>query len=382
MKEAAEAPGFAEVVRLLEGGVGRAFPAGALYCARDGHGTLSIAVGEADLETWFDLASLTKALCTSVLCMRLVEAGRLDLAEEVLPGVSVRALLSHTSGLPAWRALYAEVCPGRDLTEVPSREARALVSAAAAATGREKAGERAVYSDLGFILLGDFLERKLAARLDVAFAEFAAALGADVGFRPLDSAAQAVPASRCAKTRRESAARELLSGVVHDDNARAMLGVAGHAGLFGTAAGVARVAAALLDAYVGAQTAGQRALGLSSETVQRFFALPSGPQLATFGLGWDHPNGESVATAAPSSAGRLWPRNGVGHLGYTGCSLWLDLTSRTICVLLTNRVCAPTPAQATAAQAELKALRPALHDAVLRAYGRYITPGESLGPIH
>src|SRR5262249_15341797 len=149
------------------------------------------------------------------------------------------------------------------------------------------------------------------------------ALSAEVGFAPLDRAA--VPLKRCAPTRRESPARELLCAQVHDDNARAMLGVGGHAGLFGTAAGVHRFAAALLDAHSDAGTAAQRALGIRSATVRRFFLPCTAPGLSTtWGLGWDHPDplpppaADGTFLPATSSAGNLWPRTGVGHLGFTG----------------------------------------------------------------
>jgi len=370
---ACERAGWDEVVALLESAVDRTFPAAALYCRRGGRPTVSVAVGAAELTTWFDLASLTKALCTSVLCMRLVEAGKLDLDEQVMPGVAVRALLRHTSGLPAWRPLFLDAGAGRDLTLVPGAGGRQAIVAAAAQAERSRE-PRAVYSDLGFILLGDFLEQRTGERLDAQFARLAAALGADIGFRPFDSAAHAVPAERCAPTRRESDGRELLQGVVHDDNARAMLGVAGHAGLFGTAAGVALLVEALLDVYQGAGTAAQQAIGVSAPTLRRFWALPAacamaGPA-ATFGLGWDHPtpSAPGAASAAVSSAGRLWPRDGVGHLGYTGCSLWIDPGSRAFVILLSNRVCAATSAAAESTHAGIKALRPALHDAVLRAW--------------
>jgi CubicO group peptidase (beta-lactamase class C family) len=362
-----------EVLALLHGGVGSTYGAATVSFGRGGE-TFSAAVGDADLSTVFDLASLTKALCTSLLCMRLVDAGQLDLDEPVLPGVPVRALLSHRSGLPAWRPLFREAVPDRDLSVASDADARQAVIAAAAGTARGALATRVVYSDLGFILLGDFLERRLCERLDATFFRLAAqlGLGGDLGFRPLDFAAQAVPASRCAPTRRETEPRELLRGVVHDDNARAMLGVAGHAGLFGTAPAVARLALAILDAYHDAGSGAQRALGVSAATVRRFFAqpppLPSGTA-ATFGLGWDHPEPLLDGAATTSSAGSRWSRDGVGHLGFTGCSLWLEPAARTFVVFLTNRVCVATTSEAERTHAAIKALRPALHDAVIAALG-------------
>jgi CubicO group peptidase (beta-lactamase class C family) len=227
-----------------------------------------------------------------------------------------------------------------------------------------------VYSDLGFILLGDLLERLVGERLDVQFARLAAQLGVEVGFRPLDRPL-AVAADRCPITNRETADREPLRGVVHDDNARAMLGVAGHAGLFGTAAAVAAIGEALLDCYHDSGSRRQRSIGLTAATVRHFWALPTAPPGATFGLGWDHPTPAlpgADAAAALSSAGRWWPRTGVGHLGFTGCSLWIDPPLRLCVVLLSNRVAVTTPEQAAQTQAGIRALRPALHDAVRCAY--------------
>lgn len=362
---------FSDVLSLLHGGVGSVYSAAVLSFGRGGE-QLSAAAGDADLSTVFDLASLTKALCTSLLCMRLVDAGHLDLDEPVLPDVPVRALLAHRSGLPAWLPLFRQADAARDLSLSSDADGRQRVVAEAARVVRGPLDERVVYSDLGFILLGDFLERRLGERLDATFFRLASALGVgrELGFRPLDFAAQAVPSRRCAPTRRETAARELLRGVVHDDNCRAMLGVAGHAGLFGTVTAVARLAQAILDAYHDDGSEAQRALGVSAATVRRFFAQPpplSGGSAATFGLGWDHPEPLRDGAPSTSSAGSRFSRDGVGHLGFTGCSLWLEPAARTFVVFLTNRVCVATTAEAERTHAAIKALRPALHDAVIGA---------------
>lgn len=368
----AEPSPWAEPRRLLASGVGSIYPAAGLLCRR-GHATaFAAAVGAAELGTWFDIASLTKALCVSVLCMRALASSRLRLDEEVLPGVCVESLLRHESGLPAWLPLYA----------APPPPSRAAIFAAAAAAPREPVGTRAVYSDLGFILLARWLEQRLDQRLDEAFAALISPLGCELGFRPLDRDPAQLPvaAERCAPTRRESPERELLQGVVHDDNARALLGVSGHAGLFATLTGVADLSSALLDAYHGCDTAAAAALAIPSPIVRRFFALPDAEPRAghapgsTWGLGWDHPSPRPAAGDlhhAPSSAGSLWPRHGVGHLGFTGCSLWLDpgptRAAALSVVFLSNRVCVATPAEAAATQAAIKRLRPALHDAVYLA---------------
>lgn len=361
--------GLTEAAERLAGAVGVAFPAAVLCCGR-GELELERAVGDADAQTWFDIASLTKALGTSLLALAAWQAGRLDLDEEVLPGARLWQLLGHVSGLPACLPPLHAMTQGWLVR--PSAATRQAVVAAARSAPRGPAGQQAVYSDLGPILVGDLLEQRVGRRLDEQLAALLEPLGVEVGFRPLDRARHAVPAERTAPTRRESPAREPLRGVVHDDNARAMLGVAGHAGLFATASGVFRLAQALLDSYHDLGTPAQRALGLRGQALRRFFSIPEVPGLlTTWGLGWDHPDPHpGDGSPSRSSAGSLWPRSGVGHLGWTGCSLWLDLERRGAAVLLSNRVCVGTPAEAAATQAAVRALRPQLHDAIQRAWRR------------
>lgn len=329
-----------------------------------------LCAGPASEETVFDLASLTKALVTSVLCMRALADGRIALADEVLPGISVATLLRHQSGLLPWIALWIDTpTTQRDLVQAPSADVRRLLVQAAARTPRTPAGQHAVYSDLGFLLLGDYLEQRLGQRLDDAFSPLAARLDAALFFLPLDRPAPSQQIlSRCVPTHRESPLRERLHGVVHDDNARAMLGVAGHAGLFGTATGVFRLAAALADTALDRQTPLRRALALPPALVQTFWALPGRDAApgSTWGLGWDHP-APIVDGKTASSAGALWPRDSVGHLGFTGCSVWVHPSTARIAVFLSNRVCMPTPQAATQAQASIKDLRPRLHDAIWQA---------------
>src|SRR6185436_14930141 len=176
-------------------------------------------------------------------------------------------------------------------------------------------GSASVYSDLGFILLGAAL-----GPLERLFREQVAP-GLEIGFGPRDPA-------RCAPA-------EGLRGVVHDENARALGGVAGHAGLFGHARDVAALIAALF-----------------AEPDHPYWT-PSGIPGSTWCLGWDRPS------ATGSSTGTRWPREGVGHLGFTGCSLWLDPNRRRAVILLSNRV------QPTRANERIKQFRPVLHDAVV-----------------
>jgi CubicO group peptidase (beta-lactamase class C family) len=197
------------------------------------------------------------------------------------------------------------------------------------------------YSDLGFILLGATVERALGEPLDVAFAHrIAAPLGVGTTYRPRT-------ASACAPTEGE------LRGVVHDENARALGGVAGHAGLFSTARDVSRIAHALVAAWHGARSSTVPRL-LAPARVRQMWT-PSTVVGSTWCLGWDRPS------PVGSSAGERWPHDGVGHLGFTGCSLWIDAPRARWVVLLTNRV------HPTRDNERIKAFRPALHDAVVTA---------------
>ena len=173
------------------------------------------------------------------------------------------------------------------------------------------------------------MERQAGARLDELFrTEIAEPLGVATAYLPKDPSA-------CAPC-------EGLRGVVHDENARAMDGVAGHAGLFSTAHDVARLA---LDWRTRWTRGG----------VERQLWQPSGVQGSTWCFGWDRPSAEA------SSAGTRWPRDGVGHLGYTGTSVWIAPGRGRAVVLLTNRV------EPTRENEKIKELRPALHDKIVEA---------------
>ena len=356
-----------EVESILRSGVGVAFPSASLSFGV-GATSQTFSVGTATDETWFDIASVTKALATTILVMKLCDAGLLRLDEEVLPGVTLAHLLSHSSGFPAcFPPLWAEQ---QGFLVSPSEGTRQAVQSAVLATPRESAGVRSVYSDLGFIILGRLVEERAQDRLDDLLARWLGPLDLALSFRPLDR--HGLPEeTRCAPTRRESGARELLHGVVHDDTARAMLGVAGHAGLFARSESVYRLARGLLDCYHDAPSAPARALGLRSTTVRRFFQSPGIAGLhGTWGLGFDHPDPLLPGGTFGSSAGSLWSRLGVGHLGFTGCSLWMDPHRGLIAVLLSNRVNVESTVAADSSKAALRALRPALHDAIMKSQFR------------
>jgi CubicO group peptidase (beta-lactamase class C family) len=216
----------------------------------------------------------------------------------------------------------------------------------AAGTPPEAApGARALYSDLGYVILGFAIERLTGVRQDRAVAALVTGpLGMrDTFYVDLDDPARP-PARGPARPAEPSLSpdgrpvriaptevcpyRGLVHGEVHDDNAHAGGGVFGHAGLFGTAGDVARFAAAMVRA-----AAGQAVAGFAPEVVRRFFRTPAAPG-TTWRLGWDTPS----TTPGISHAGDAWPRTGVGHLGFTGTSMWLDPERGRFAVLLTNRV--------------------------------------------
>lgn len=328
---------------LADGVASGAFPAAAAWVGDGARCLAEACVGGAEASTRWDVASLTKPMVVVDWCMREVSAGRLGLDEAVaddLPGhLTVRALLGHRAGLPAWKdlvaALPAEARPGSPATRLALD---ALVRQAA----RESDPARGVeYSDLGFMLLGRMIERRTGGSLrDVAR-----------GYRPIpERAARWSPGLRyltcgpCPWRGRE------VRGEVHDPNAWAWGGAAGHAGVFASAGAVGRWAARLATG---------RAVGIDPGVTAEFWDPAARAPGATWVLGWDTPSAEG------SSAGVTVSASAVGHLGFTGTSVWVDRGHGLVIVLLTNRV-----ALGPEAQPRLKVFRPRFHDAVRAALGR------------
>lgn len=366
-----------DLVRLMEAGIaGGAFPGGALLVRVRGrtahlsfHGRRSQEPPGApvDARTCFDLASLTKVLATTPLVLLSIQRGRLALEEPVhraLEGyagqgreaITVRMLLDHSSGLPAWRPYYEEVRSVEGGIWVATVEGREAVRRLVAAEAPEvPPGSRALYSDLGFILLDWILERVNGQPADVLFSRWLAkplSLG-NLFFVDLKSPAKAARARRgraFAATERCPWRGRTLIGEVHDDNTYAMGGVSGQAGLFGTVQDVAAVA----DAWLGSFLRGGGFL--DSSLVQRFWQR-SEVAGSTRALGFDTPSPH-----ASQAGGRFGPRT-VGHLGFTGTSLWMDPDRELIVVLLTNRV---HPSRENGA---ITQFRPALHERVAEIWG-------------
>ena len=269
-----------------------------------------------DARTVYDLASLTKVLVTTTLMADLVMRSHADLDEPVhtrlpiwrtgpLALVTPRHLLTHAAGLPAHLPLY-RTCSGRD----------AFMRAIDALTPSAPPDTVSVYSDLGFIVLGLLIERLTGHTLGEAYRRWltAASLGhSALSFRP-DASLRA----HIAPTGWDPWRQRLLVGEVHDENAWALGGEAGHAGLFGTADGVGAVAQWWL----------QR---VSNDEASRAWTVPCRVPGSSRALGWD--------TMRPtSSCGPHFSTSSFGHTGFTGTSLWIDPVRQTAVVLLTNRV--------------------------------------------
>jgi len=312
--------------------------------------------------TIYDLASLTKALCTTTLVMQAVAEQRIALdvpAKRYLPEIAdgtitVTHLLSHSAGFPAHREFYRDVVQAFALPDSATPFSRdAIVRQCAREVGVYPRGGKSIYSDIGFILLGAIVEAVFEDALEVLFAQrIARPLGlSKLGFRPLQVATATDP--NIAPTEDCPVRQRLITAEVHDLNAWAMGGVAGHAGLFGTADDVSRVAAALIDSYHGTPSP----LDLPNELVRRFFA-PAGVPGSTWGLGWDHPS------TGFSLAGTIVSRSAVGHPGFTGVSLWMDPEQFASVVMLSNRI-----HPRVVDDPRFRALRPAVNDAAFKAVG-------------
>lgn len=311
--------------------------AAAVVSLRTGHveracvGTLSSSAERSSLEapwpavtrnTVYDLASLTKLLCTTVLVADDVAAGLIRLDEAPWswwPGITVEHVLRHSSGLPAYRPFFEQLHQERKNGVLLGRRAgKALVVDAALRTMPEALpGERTLYSDIGFIALGALLEDRHDKALDALW--LAHPLSADTGLRFVDLEQQgyhpALPA--VAPTERCPWRKRIVQGQVHDDNAYCMGGVAGHAGLFGSLDDLVVVASRLLWR-----------LRDPTDILHTFAKLPG-----TAG----RPLGFDLATPGGSTADVLSTHT-VGHLGFTGTSLWFDLETEVAYVLLANTV--------------------------------------------
>ena len=380
---------------VVQQGLERGIPAIQAVVLHRGDPVVDLAVGEHDggtvaPTTRFDAASLTKLVATTAVVAVLRSQRVFDLDDPVadaLPSfaangkaqVTVRQLLAHASGLPAWRPFFvaamadpvgSAIYPWSETHGAVARalafdRSRQLVLDSALRLPLEQPGVR-TYSDVGFIALGEWLTAVTGEPLDALCQRlvFEPCAAHRTGFFDLRSAPFSVdplvatgasrprppaPGQEDAFTVRPHASGHDL-GCVDDDNAYAMAGVAGHAGVFSTATDIAAIAQVLLDDFYGA---GHIA---DADVLREFFAPDASAAGASRGLGVDRisPSGST----AGSRFGQAGPLGGVGHLGFTGCSLWIDLDRRAVAALLTNRVL-PGREQTEA----IRWLRPAFHDA-------------------
>jgi len=326
-----------------------------------GNAALVPAVEPACLDTLYDLASLTKPLATVTTVLLLVRDGRLtldDLVKKHVPEcvghpigeLTIWHLLTHSSGLPSWRPFYERIAQEDQLRPglLGSDAARARMLTLIAEEPLEyPAGTRSVYSDLGFMLLGMVVERVTGHTLEAYCREQV--------FKPMQTPLMFLGAKgehpldlhTIAPTEQESWRGRLLRGEVHDENAHALGGVSGHAGLFGTAAAVSTVTGQWLDSYVG------RGWLLPSELVRKFVTKQDRVTGSSWALGWDTPS-------APSSSGSRFSPASFGHLGYTGTSIWIDPQAELEVILLSNRV---HPSRSNEA---IKLFRPVIHDLIYK----------------
>lgn len=326
------------------------FTAAALVIIQDGHLVLEEYVGSTGFsnerpvgsETLFDLASLTKILATTSCWMKIVENSpdsldqTLDYWMPDIPSdksqITPRLLLAHSSGLHAWRPYY--------LFERGKDQFRFVLERIINEPLDYPTGTGSLYSDSGFVLLAYLLEKQTGKRLDE--------LSRDMFFEPLSLSDKLLfnPAGRSldiAQTRRGDDPE-----LVNDLNARALGGVSGHAGLFGTARGVASACAEFLTSL-------KHAGGFFNQNTIRLFVTPCNYiEESSRALGFDTKSGEG------SSCGSLFSDSSFGHTGFTGTSFWIDPQRNIVAVFLTNRVIMGEP------DLRIKILRPKLHDEIVK----------------
>lgn len=329
----------------------RAFPGAAVAIASRGRLVALRGLGRftyapdssaAAADSIWDLASVTKVVATTALCMVLYENGDFKPetpVAEILPEfahddsrrkkITLRMLLAHSSGLPAYVKLFETAATRDELLR--QTLATPLVA---------DPGAHAEYSDIGFILLGLAIERMMRQPLDVLCRE---RIFAPLGLATMTYQPPAAWKIRIPPTVEDLSVRHrIIQGEVHDENASVMGGVSGHAGCFSTAADVARFAECMLRG--GAPL-------VKPETIEMFTRRELSPAGTSHALGWDTPS-------QPSQSGRYFSSRSFGHLGYTGTSLWIDPERQLSVTLLTNRTWPDRASQ------EIKQVRPAFHDAV------------------
>lgn len=328
-----------------------------------GHGSFDRPVQP---ETAYDLASLTKPLATATAILCLIREGRLHLdqpashwltewASSAYRSTTVRQLLRHGAGLPAYRPYYQTLSPR---AFPPGTEAERLqrienvLRLMADEPAAYQADARSLYSDLGFMALGVLVERCVGSSLGEYCRQH---VYVPLHAKPLwfiDQSGQAVghghEMENVAPTEDDPWRGHVVHKHVHDENAFALGGVTGHAGLFGTASAVAALSGAWLQAARGQESFFPAGL------VREFVGAKQLPN-SSWRLGWDSPS-------SPSSSGSYFSLQSFGHLGYSGTSVWIDPAHEVEVILLTNRV------HPTRANKRITTFRPILHDVVWETF--------------
>ncbi len=320
--------------------------------------------------TIYDLASLTKPLATVTALVLLIQNDRCRLdahlaeyleecGESPIGSATLRDLLTHQSGLPGWRGYYERLSP--DGTIPSSREGRSLAKQKLLSCIRSEGsvyapGARSLYSDLGFMLLGLVVERTSGQLLNQFFSDrILHRLGSPcIQFvlpEERDTFLERVRETHdgVAPTEFDPWRGRVLCGEVHDQNAGALGGEAGHAGLFGNVDAVMAITGEWLRAYHGQPSI------LDGDLVREFTKRQAKEGASSWALGWDTPS-------KPSSAGSHFSAQSFGHLGYTGTSIWIDPVARLEVVLMSNRVHPSSRNEA------IREFRPVIHDLVSQEF--------------
>lgn len=358
------------------------FPSASILVGRKDEIIFKSYYGDARENTCFDVASLTKPVSTATIAMMLVAEGLLkydDTVYQWLAGarrpvhkkMTARHLLNHTSGLPAWQPYYRELPLSLIGTEAGKRM---ILEGCYDEPLVAEPGEKTIYSDIGYMILGAILEEAGSGPIDSLFSQYVARpLALPNSFYVRTVGAPLLPDSHKSKTtsqkhvhsprsyernskseeeRRRFAPTEdcpwrerVIHGEVHDQNTYALGGVGGQSGLFSTVEDIHRFTTELIRCYDG------ESKWLPQDVVRQF--LEEGkekPDGLEYVLGWNRPSKQN------SAAGRHFSANSIGHLGYTGCSLWIDLSQNFHIILLTNRIHPSTLNE------KIKAFRPYIHD--------------------
>ena len=311
-------------------------------------------------DSLFDLASITKVACTTTVLALAEQKGLISIDTAVKhffptfedERVRLSHLLEHTSGLPAWLPLHNSFHDEAGLGTFNSRRTPALARTQYEAEiikshNPNEFEKQAVYSDLGFLLLGWALEIALKTPLDALFQEWVTHPASLESFQFLPVSPDVVPTENCPWRKR------VLRGEVHDDNCFVLGGIAGHAGAFGNVRDTLRFGRIWLHANMNNPLV---AGFLTRETVMKYWTATKVPPHVR-ALGWDG------ITPNSSSAGKFFSPGSRGHLGYTGTSLWIDPARKLIVTLLTNRV------HPTRTNEKIKDFRPLFHDTLLSELG-------------